>query len=163
MIVTIISTVWTFVSQLMPYVLTSFASCRTWGAPFALIQLWLGQWSVSIVSTVGVAWWGVYQRLTVLSLSYIVPFLILSKFLFWFSPNPYLLCVYSLMKTLSLHSPSSRRQSHNPNKQTARHPDYSAAKSVLSEFCCWISWLFVLTIGSLLNWKYFPFPNDKNH
>ena len=51
-----------FLSQLLPYVLTSFAWCGTWGAPLALIQLGLGWWSVSMVSVLGVAWWGVYQQ-----------------------------------------------------------------------------------------------------
>ena len=51
-----------FLSQLLPYVLTSFTWCGTWGAPLALIQLGLGWWSVSMVSVLGVAWWGVYQQ-----------------------------------------------------------------------------------------------------
>jgi hypothetical protein len=81
---------WTFLSQLMPYVLTSFAWCMTWGAPFALIQVGLGRWSVSLVLAVVVAWWGVYQRLTVHSYSYIDPILILSQ--------SYNHCIYSLVE-----------------------------------------------------------------
>ena len=96
----------------MPYVLTSFTWCVTWGAPFALIQVGLGRWSVSMVSAVGVAWWGVYQRLTVHSYSYIDPILILSKSLLT-------LCLILFMTTLSLNSPSE----DNPTTLTNKQPD----------------------------------------
>ena len=61
------------------------------------------------------------------------PFLFLYRSYFDFIPIPTTILSFLLLKTLSLHSPSSRRRSHNPNKQTARHPDYSAVRFVMSK------------------------------
>ena len=94
----------------MPYVLTSFAWCVTWGTPFALIQVGLGRWSVSMVSAVGVAWWGVYQRLTVHSYSYIDP-------IFDSLQIPTTIVSILLLKTLSL-SPLIKKTILQP-KQTS--------------------------------------------
>ena len=102
-----------FLSQLLPYVLTSFTWCGTWGAPLALIQLGLGWWSVSLVSAVGVTWWGVYQRLTVHSYFYIDPILIFSQFL---QPS-YLFSCWKLFLYIAPH------QEDDPTTPTNKQPD----------------------------------------